>query len=264
MGGAGDCAQIRPELGVYLLGAIAPADRAMVDRHLASCRPCREELAGLAGLPALLRKVPAAVVIQLSGERQDDHPGPAGGLLDGLLLRVAAVRRRRRWRLAAAAAVLAAAAASGWVPHLLQPAAQPHQAAAPWWAATARGFDPATRVGAAVRYTPEPWGTVLEASVRGIPPGTACQIWATTASGQRAAGGGWTVARGDPHAWYPASVPFPAASLDGFDITAHGKVLVIIPLRPGTMSASTQANADQPVPGRWRQLAGPQTLATRR
>jgi hypothetical protein len=39
-----------------------------------------------------------------------------------------------------------------------------------------------------VRFTPQPWGTELEASVSGIRPGTRCQIWATTASGQHASG----------------------------------------------------------------------------
>ena len=34
-----ECALIRPELGVYVLGVIAPADRARVSRHLASCPP---------------------------------------------------------------------------------------------------------------------------------------------------------------------------------------------------------------------------------
>jgi anti-sigma factor RsiW len=43
MSGPGECAQVRPELGVYVLGAIAPADRAMVDRHLASCPRCRDD-----------------------------------------------------------------------------------------------------------------------------------------------------------------------------------------------------------------------------
>jgi hypothetical protein len=60
------------------------------------------------------------------------------------------------------------------------------------------------------------------------------QIWATTTSGHQAPGGSSTVTRGDPHAWYPASVPFPAGSLTGFGITIDGKVLVAIPLRPGT------------------------------
>jgi anti-sigma factor RsiW len=70
------CAQIRPELGVYVLGAIAPADRAAVNRHLASCPRCREEVTELAGLPALLRKVSVAEAMQLPGERPPDHFGP--------------------------------------------------------------------------------------------------------------------------------------------------------------------------------------------
>ena len=77
------CAQIRPELGVYVLGTIAPADRAMVDRHLASCPRCREEVAGLAGLPALLRKVPIDAVMQLPGEPPHDPPGPPQALAGG-------------------------------------------------------------------------------------------------------------------------------------------------------------------------------------
>jgi hypothetical protein len=225
-------AQIRPELGVYVLGAIAPADRARVRRHLASCPGCREELVGLAGLPALLRAVPAATVLQLSRERPPDPSGPPEPLVEGLIARVAAIRRRRRWTLAAAAAVLAAAAAAGWAAQAVHPAAAPPRAAPAWWAAG--GVNAATGARAAVRYTPQPWGTELEASVTGIPPCTPCQIWAITASGHHAAGGSWTVTRSAPHAWYPASVPFPAASLAGFDITVGGKVLVAIPLRPGT------------------------------
>ena len=73
MSGSSQCAQIRPELGVYVLGAIAPADRARVRWHLASCPGCREEIAGLARLPALLRTVPTAIVLRLSGERLSAH-----------------------------------------------------------------------------------------------------------------------------------------------------------------------------------------------
>jgi anti-sigma factor RsiW len=127
--GPSQCAQIRPELGVYVLGAIAPADRAVVNRHLASCPRCREEVAGLAGLPALLRKVPVADAMQLPGERPPDHSGPPEALVDGLVGRAGAVRRRRRRGLAAAAAVLAAVAAVGWALQVSQPAAPPHRAA---------------------------------------------------------------------------------------------------------------------------------------
>ena len=52
-----DCADAKMSLGVYVLGAIDPAERALVDAHLATCRDCRDELAGLAGLPALLARV---------------------------------------------------------------------------------------------------------------------------------------------------------------------------------------------------------------
>jgi len=224
-----------------VLGAISPADRARVSYHLASCPGCREEVADLAGVPALLRRVPAAIVPELSGERPPGPSGPPEPLLDGLISRVATVRRRRRRALAAAAAVLAAAAAVGWATQALHPPT-PHPAAASWWAA-AGGFNAATGARAAVRYTPQPGGTELEASVSGIPPGTRCQIWATTASGQHAAGGSWTVTRGALGAWYPASVPFPAGSLAGFDITAGGTVVVAIPLpgRPLTPSAAAPA-----------------------
>jgi hypothetical protein len=52
-----DCTDAKLSLGVYVLGAIDPAERALVDAHLVTCRDCRDELAGLAGLPALLARV---------------------------------------------------------------------------------------------------------------------------------------------------------------------------------------------------------------
>jgi len=60
------CRDIRLLLGVYVLGSIEPAERAVVDEHLAYCQSCRDELAGMAGLPAMLGRVPAVDVEQLS------------------------------------------------------------------------------------------------------------------------------------------------------------------------------------------------------
>ena len=68
MTGSADCRDIRHALGVYVLGAIDPAERATVDSHLSSCPECREELAGLAGLPALLRRIPVDEAQQLADE----------------------------------------------------------------------------------------------------------------------------------------------------------------------------------------------------
>jgi hypothetical protein len=69
-----DCSQARIALGVYVLGAIDPAERALVDAHLATCEACQAELADLADLPALLAMVPAEEALTL-----------ADGLLDDLL-----------------------------------------------------------------------------------------------------------------------------------------------------------------------------------
>ena len=117
MNGSGECAGIRSQLGVYLTGSIAPVDRAVVVRHLADCEQCRAELAGLASLPALLRRPSSQAAVQ---SPPDGPPGsgaaapPSGEALLGRLLRSVARRRRRRWLLAAAACVLVAVAGIGW------------------------------------------------------------------------------------------------------------------------------------------------------
>ena len=146
MDDAGTCAGIRPQLGVYLTGAIAPADRVVVVRHLTACASCRAELAGLAGLPALLRRpaVQAAAQEPPADNTAPDntvtyYPGadyPGAGYPDAdspdlgypgaghpgagrLVRRVARRRRRRRWLLVAAACALVVAAGAGWAMHLL-------------------------------------------------------------------------------------------------------------------------------------------------
>jgi predicted lipoprotein with Yx(FWY)xxD motif len=163
MDDAGMCADIRPLLGVYLTGAIAPADRAVVVRHLAACADCRAELAGLAGLPGLLRRPPVHAAAQASaaddtapdctdpdctdpdyttpgyttpGYTTPGYTVPDSAVPDGagagrpadampgrLARRLARRRRRRRWLLAGAAVVLAIAGAAGWALHLIGPPA---------------------------------------------------------------------------------------------------------------------------------------------
>ncbi|HWN01309.1 MAG TPA: zf-HC2 domain-containing protein [Streptosporangiaceae bacterium] len=152
MDDTGTCAGIRPQLGVYLTGAITPADRAVVVRHLTACADCRAELAGLAGLPGLLRRPPVQAAAQAFGE-DDAGVGDAGagagepsagepsagepsagepsagepsaaGSADAVprrLVRRAARRRRRRWQLAAAAFVLVIG--TGWALHQSDPPA---------------------------------------------------------------------------------------------------------------------------------------------
>lgn len=77
------CDEIRHALGVYVLGAIDPAERTAVDRHLAACSACRDELAALAGLPALLGRLTLSEVESLErGGTRGGLPGGAAGSAD--------------------------------------------------------------------------------------------------------------------------------------------------------------------------------------
>ena len=222
----GQCAQARQELGVYLLGAIEPAQRALVDRHLAACPACRAELAGLAGLPSLLRRVPAGEALQLPPDAAAALvPGPSLAALAGRVSKI----RRHRWYLTAAAALIAGFAGASGLQALH--AARPPAAAAPRWAVTAEGANRVTGAWAAVRYSTRPWGTEMEVLVTGVAAGTRCQFWVTGSRGQDVAAGGWIIAAGHQAAWYPASVPFQAGSVRGFEVSAGGKILVTVQAR---------------------------------
>jgi hypothetical protein len=217
-----ECAQARQDLGVYVLGAIGPAERAQLDRHLASCPRCREELAGLAALPGLLRGTRQDMATQTSiDDASDPLPGPP---LDTLIRRVTRIRIRRRLTAAAAAVAVAVGAALGLQAWHRQASSAP---AALHWTSTVTAENPGTGAWAAVRYANQPWGTEVEVQITGIPAGTRCRLWVTNQSGQGIAAGGWTITAGHQHPWHPASLPWPAASLHRFDVTAAGQTLVI-------------------------------------
>jgi hypothetical protein len=240
MSGTASCREIRHSLGVYVLGAIDPAERAEVDEHLATCADCREELASLAGLPALLHRVPTAEAERLAVADQADPADPATDetaadeMLPSLLARTARARRVRRWReLAAAAAVavlaLGAGAAGASVLGSSTPGSGSHVAASAehtWH--TVSAMDEQTGATLTVRYANMPWGTVLNARVSGIPAGTDCQFVVTDTHGRHFVVGGWRVNyRGWPF-WYPASTSLPDASLGSFQVTAGGKVMATV------------------------------------
>ena len=223
----GPCAQVRPELGVYLLGAIEPARRSVVESHLAACLNCRAELTGLAGLPSLLRRVPADVIQRLAaGEPEQAIPEP---LPDAPLARIGAIRRRRNL-LAAAAAAAAAIAAACAVQVLHDATAQPPAAVAPAGRSPSRR---PTRKRAPGRpsATPPSRGVPSSRSASPDSAGTRCQLLVSGPRGQVINAGGWDFAAGSQAAWYPASVPIPAASLRRFTIVVGGKTVVTIQAR---------------------------------
>jgi Putative zinc-finger len=243
MSGAASCREIRHSLGVYVLGAIDPAERAQVDEHLATCADCREELASLAGLPALLRRVPTAEAERLAVAGQADPAGPAAAeepsadeMLPSLLARTAHARRVRRWReLAAAAAVVvlalgAGAAGASALASGSSSAGSPSQAQGPAGQAwqTVSAVDAKTGATLTVKYASMPWGTTMAARVLGIPPGTTCQFVVTDTHGHHFVVGGWRVNYRGRSVWYPASTSLPDASLGTFQVTVGGKVMASV------------------------------------
>jgi putative zinc finger protein len=225
------CHDMRQSLGVYVVGALDPAERMLVDLHLAGCRECREELAGLAGLPALLGRVPARDaerVILESAELRDLEEPPAE-LLARLLKEVAARRATGRWRgiLAAAAAVIFAIASGVAGAHFLIPGS--HGQPAPIAAEVVSASNPITGVSATISYRPVSWGTAMDVKVSGVPAGTSCTMWAVKADGTRFAAGSWNVPYGPGQAEYPASSALQEKDVTSFQIWSGHQELLNIP-----------------------------------
>ena len=230
-----DCTDARLSLGVYVLGAIDPAERALVDTHLVTCRDCRDELAGLAGLPALLARVNPDEISRICADDTvragtyavpDDRPPEE---LIGTVLDLAEARRRRtRWRfLATAAAVVAIAGGLfGGLSSITTTRTVPvpvSPAGTNWETVEATGSG---GVSASVAYSHELWGDAFEVLVDKIPVGTTCQLWVVHPDGTRTQVAAWTTAKDEGNVWYSGSMAASAQPISKFQITADHKVLL--------------------------------------
>ncbi len=228
-----DCTEARPSLGVYVLGAIDPVERGMVDAHLETCQECRDELAGLAGLPALLARLDPDEVSRISADDPvhmfSDEPPPAELL--GTVLDLAKARRRReRWRYVsvAAAAVVIAGGLFGGLKAATSTTTKefiPAGSETAWDTAAATGQSGAS---ATVAYANEKWGHAFEVLVNRIPMGTTCELWVVHPNGTRTEVAAWTTASDEGHVWYAGSMPSTAGGLSKFQITANHQVLVTV------------------------------------
>jgi hypothetical protein len=226
------CRDIRQALGIYVVGAIDPAERTVVDVHLGTCPDCREELAGLAGLPALLGRVPIDEAERLILHGDDiGVPQPPAELLDSLLSRVAVRRASRRWSgiAAAAAAVLIAVAGGAAGARFIDAGGHPSAPVSVQAPEQVSATNPHTGVSAIVRYSGRSWGTQMEVWVAGIPAGTACQLVAVDSSGAEWPAGGWTVHSRRQAPGYPAGSSLPSSRLRSFEVVSGGRVLVTVP-----------------------------------
>ncbi|MGD0447775.1 MAG: zf-HC2 domain-containing protein [Candidatus Dormibacteria bacterium] len=205
------CGERRIALGAYVLGALRPDESDEIEAHLAGCAGCREELAGLVGLPAVLGRMSREEAVAAgsaagagAGAVAVPAPGPglrvgstAGSrptLVERTIAELGRLRRRQRlrWRIGAAAggaAVIALAAAVG-VLVVTRPVP-----AAPAIAAVARltGVDPSTGVSASAQLYAEAWGTSIHLDVSGVTPGDQCELVAIGRDGSQQVAGTWKV-----------------------------------------------------------------------
>jgi anti-sigma factor RsiW len=93
--------------GVYVLGALSPAERAAYENHLAGCPSCHDAVADIAALPGLLGRLTAADVAQLPAALSPSEPSRLPELLIAAQATRRRERRRRRWAYAGAALVAA-------------------------------------------------------------------------------------------------------------------------------------------------------------
>jgi anti-sigma-K factor RskA len=221
--------------GAYVLGALAPAERAEFERHLPGCEACTRAVAELAGLPGLLGRVDPAVL----EEPVADEPPPST-LLPALLGEVRRTRRRRA--LAAAAAAAAAAAVVVAVPVALvqlgddSPArVQTEQSPTPE-PPEARPMQPVgdVPVRATVSLEQVTWGTRLgltcsydpESVEYELPPAADYTLVVRSRSGQVEQVGSWRSVRGREMSITAATALTPADLASVEVRTADGRVVL--------------------------------------
>jgi hypothetical protein len=223
--GPPDCRQPREALGVYVLGAIDPAERASVDEHLANCAECREELASLAGLPSLLRRIPNVEAERLLLAGPDDYADvPPPEFLHTLLARASGIKRAQRWRRLAAAAAVAVFALGGGVAltNLVNPGSgSGHH---PVWARTVSVDNRGTKL--TVKGEPEPWGTRMDIQAIGVSPGATCQFMVGDSSGHWWPAGSWRAeGYSEQSGWFTASAAVPWRDVSTYELRAGNQVL---------------------------------------
>jgi hypothetical protein len=184
-------------LSAYVLGGADAREQLLLADHIPGCAACREELARLAPIPALLARLPPAMVS--GGVLPGPAPGPRG---------LTRLRPGRAWR---ATALTAAALAAGLGAGLSL--AAPGTSPAPAHGVTFSGNNPAAHVRATAVLTATSWGTRIELQLSGAPRNKQCSLVVITRAGAREQAGIWS-------AWHDGPIKVPAsASWHLYDIT---------------------------------------------
>lgn len=242
------CEEVRYSLGVYVLGAIDPAERSRAEAHIARCSGCRDELAAMAGLPALLSRV--------SEEQIEQMAGPPEPMLEALLAQAARERGRGRaaprWLLRRGWPMLAAAAGVlvvvglmfGWlarsgdkdpglagpVPTVSHPPTRTVRSTQPPQPGERlSGRDAGTGVWATIIVKPKSSGTYAELHLGGVSPGMRCRLEAVGRDGTRDSLGSWLVPDGEYHDFHGTTMLLRDEVAAFKIVTPAGRELLTIP-----------------------------------
>jgi anti-sigma factor RsiW len=222
---------VRLELGALVLGALDVDERARVEAHVAGCEECRAELAELAPLPGLLRRVSEADLLRPPEAVSRSGAEAVPDLVPGVVARAdrafreQRARRHRRWAVVGVAAALVGGVAVG-TGALMADLPAHEAAAAP---VVVRADDPITGIHAEVTLHSSPTGTDLALRLSGVPAGEECRLVAQ-AGAQRDVTATWD-ATYNGEATFTGSTRFAVDQIDTLIIeTPAGKALVTMPV----------------------------------
>jgi hypothetical protein len=193
-----------PDVTLYVLGALAGAERERVRAHIQTCPVCTQELTRVAGLPGLLDRISPGTrgeaLFSSVSDADITTVQPPAELYDHLINRVVAGRARRK-RLTimsalAAAAVVIAVPAVAFAVRSPSPTAALAQGPAPP-AAQQSAFQPMSvtselgKASATAAVQDQPWGSSITIQAVDWKPNLVIRLYVVTINGETREVGGW-------------------------------------------------------------------------
>jgi anti-sigma factor RsiW len=215
--------ELRFSLGAYVLGALTPGERDVIDAHLAGCPGCVAELDQLTSLPLFLDLVSGEEVALMGS----GSPAPDDRLVERVVAAALAERRagrRRRWLVSVAAAVvlIAGSTVAGVA---LSPSGHPPVSIAAVFDQT----DAKTHAWARIAVQQKLWGASLELQLSGVPAGEHCRLVAVGRDGTTDVAASWE-ATYKGTATLTGATSLQLASTAAYDVvTFDGRRLVHVP-----------------------------------
>jgi predicted anti-sigma-YlaC factor YlaD len=226
-----DCKEVELSLGVFVLGALEPAERHAVEAHLAKCSRCTAILAELAPLPGLLHRLDpiAPAVPSEDSAPVQTLPLVPPELRERLFEAARADRARQRRRLVAAsfaaAAVLVGVLLAGQFPGV----PWGHDGASKTTVASAT--DAKTSVRADVRLMPDATGSELTLHLAGVAPEEHCSLVAINGDGLRDVAATWEATYAGEAAVVGHTSFRPDQIKQLVIVTEAGRTLVRVPIK---------------------------------